>query len=154
MVTDLLSNGGGWSAVVTLLVGLFYLLIALAVDAGPRRPYGFWLHLAAGLLIGGSLLWFWHGGNIEWALIAIAAVVYVFFAEATGRSSWAVLGAIGLLLASIHFALEWTHVRVVFFSGGSAADRPWVSPLVFTCLGAVLVGLGLILARRSSAAAG
>ena len=48
------------------------------------------------------------------------------------------LGAIGLLLASVHFALEWTHVRVIFFSGGSAAERPWVSPLVFTCLGLVL----------------
>jgi hypothetical protein len=65
-----------------------------------------------------------------------------------------VFGAIGLLLASIHFALEWTHVRLVFFSGGSAANRPWVSPLVFTCLGLVLVWLGLVLGRRSPAAAG
>ncbi len=154
VVTDLLSNGGGWSAVVTLFVGLFYLAVALAVDSGPRRPYGFWLHVGAGLLIGGSLLWFWHGGNFEWALIAIAAVVYVFFSQPTGRSSWAVFGAIGLLLASIHFALEWTHVRLVFFSGGSAADRPWVSPLVFTCLGVLLVCLGLALGRRSPAAAG
>ena len=108
---------------------------ALAVDSGARRPYGFWLHVGAGLLIGGSLLWFWHGGNFEWGLIAIAAVVFVFFSQPTGRSSWAVFGTIGLLLASIHFALEWTHVRVVFFSGGSAADRPWVSPLVFTLPG-------------------
>ena len=35
VVTDLLSNGGGWSAVVTLFVGLFYLAVALAVDSGP-----------------------------------------------------------------------------------------------------------------------
>lgn len=154
VVTDLLSNGGGWSAVVTLFVGLFYLAVALAVDSGARRPYGFWLHLGAALLIGGSLLWFWHGGNFEWALIAIASVVFVLFSQPTGRSSWAVFGAIGLLLASIHFALEWTHVRLVFFSGGSAANRPWVSPLVFTCLGFVLVWLGLVLGRRSPAAAG
>jgi hypothetical protein len=135
-------------------VGLFYLAVALAVDSGARRPYGFWLHLGAALLIGGSLLWFWHGGNFEWALIAIASVVFVLFSQPSGRSSWAVFGAIGLLLASIHFALEWTHVRLVFFSGGSAADRPWVSPLVFTCLGFVLVWLGLVLGRRSPAAAG
>ena len=154
VITDLLSNGGGWSAVVTLFVGLFYLAVALALDSGVRRPYGFWLHVGAGLLIGGSLLWFWHGGNVEWALIAISAVAFVFFSAPTGRSSWAVFGAIGLLLASVHFALEWTHVRLIFFSGGSGADRPWVSPLVFTCLGLVLVWLGVVLARRSSAAAG
>ena len=101
VVTDLISNGGGWSAVVTLFVGLVYLAVALAVDAGPGRPYGFWLHVGAGLLIGGGLLWFWHGGNIEWTLIAIASVVYVFFSQLVGRSSWAVLGAVGLLLAAV-----------------------------------------------------
>ncbi len=154
VVTDLLSNGGGWSAVVTLFVGLVYLAIAFAVDAGAARPYGFWLHLAAGVLIGGSLLWFWHGGNVEWTLITIAAVLFVFFSQAADRSSWAVLGAIGLLFASVHFALEWTHVRLIFFTGGSAAERPWVSPLVFTCLGLVLVGLGVALSRRAPAAAG
>ena len=152
LVTDVISNGGWWSAVVTLFVGLFYLVVALALDAGPGRPYGFWLHLSAGLLIGGSLLWFWHGGSIEWTLIAIASVVYVFFSQAVGRSSWAVLGALGLLLASVHFALDWTHVRVVFFSGGSDSSRPWVAPLVFTCLGFLLVALGLATGRRSSSA--
>ena len=153
VVTDLLSNGGGWSAVVTLFVGLCYLAVALGVDAGPGRPYGFWLHVGAGVLIGGSLLWFWHGGNFEWMLIVIAALLYVRFSQAVGRSSWAVLGALGLLFASVHFALEWTHVRLIFFSGGSGEDRPWVSPLVFTCLGAVLVGLGLALGRRGSTGA-
>lgn len=147
--TDLISNGGGWTAVVTLFVGLVYLAVALAVDAGPSRPYGFWLHVGAGLLIGGSLLWFWHGGSFEWTLIALAAVVYVFFSQVVGRSSWAVLGAIGLLLAAAHFALEWTHVRLPFFSGGSGAERAWVAPLVFTCLGFVLVALGLAIRRRS-----
>ena len=150
LVTDLISNGGGWSAVVTLFVGLCYLVAALVVDAGPGRPYGFWLHVGAGLLIGGGLLWFWHGGNVEWTLIAIASVVYVFFSQLVGRSSWAVLGAVGLLLAAIHFALEWTHVQVIFFSGGSGSERPWVAPLVFTCLGFLLVALGLAVSRRSS----
>jgi len=151
LVTDLISNGGDWSAVVTLLVGLGYLAVALALDAGPGRPYGFWLHVGAGLLIGGSLLWFWHSGNFEWLLIAAAAVVYVFFSDVAGRSSWAVLGVVGLLLAAIHFALEWTHVRVAFVSGGSGSSRPWVAPFVFTCLGLLLLMLGLALGRRGSA---
>ena len=84
--------------------------------------------------------------------MAIASVVYVFFSQAVGRSSWAVLGTLGLLLASVHFALDWTHVRVVFFSGGSDSSRPWVAPLVFTCLGFLLVALGLATGRRSSSA--
>lgn len=149
-VTDFLSNGGGWSAVVTLFVGLVYLSVALAVDAGPRRPYGFWLHVGAGLLIGGSLLWFWHGGSVEWTLVVIASFLYVFFAQLVGRSSWAVLGTVGLVLAAWHFTLEWTHVQLFFFdSGAGNSVRAWVPPLVFTCLGFVLVALGLLSARRT-----
>ncbi len=148
LVTDLVSNGGDWTAVVSLFIGLVYLAVAFALDAGPSRPYGFWVHLGAGMLIGGSLLWFWHGGDVEWTLIVIASVAYVFFAQLVGRSSWAVLGAVGLVLASTHFTLEWTHVRFVFFNGGSGSARAWVPPLVLTCLSLVLVGLGLVLAGR------
>jgi len=148
VVTDVLSNGGDWSAVVTLFVGLVYLAVALAVDGGQRRPYGFWLHLGAGVLIGGSLLWFWHGGNVEWTLIVIASLVYVQFAQLVGRSSWAVLGVVGLLIATTHFTLEWTHVQFFFVNSGHGTARAWVPPLVFTCLGFVLVALGLHSARR------
>ena len=154
VVTDLLSNGGGWSAVVTLFVGLFYLAVALALDSGVRRPYGFWLHVERRTADRREPPVVLARRQRRVGLIAIAAVVFVFFSQPTGRSSWAVFGAIGLLLASAHFALEWTHVRLIFFSGGSGADRPWVSPLVFTCLGFVLVWLGVVLGRRSSAAAG
>jgi hypothetical protein len=143
LVTDLISNGGGWSATVTFAVGLAYLVVA----AGASRPYGFWLHVGAGALIGGSLLWFWHGGNVEWTLIVLASIVYVPFARISGRSSWAVLGALGLLLASAHFSLEWAHVQFSFFSSGHGG-RDWVPPLVFTCTGALLVALGLLAARR------
>lgn len=149
--TDLISNGGGWSAIVTIFVGLCFLSVALVVDAGPSRPYGFWLHLGAGLTIGGGLLWFWHdGGSIEWTLAVIVSVIFVYFAQLVGRSSWAVLGAIGLYYAAVHFTLKWTHVDIVVFSGGSASARAWVPPLVFSCLGFLLVALGLALARRSS----
>jgi len=150
LVTDLLSNGGSWSAVVTLLIGLCYLGAAFAVDAGAGRPYGFWLHLGAGVAIGGSLLFFWHGGSVEWTLLAIAAIVFVLFSQPTGRASWAVLGTIGLFLAAAHFSLHWTHVQIAILNAGSGSSRPWVSPLLFTCLGLVLVALGLLLGRRES----
>jgi hypothetical protein len=46
-VTDLLSNGGNWSAVVTL----FYGLVAMLVGLGADRIYGFWVQVVAGLTI-------------------------------------------------------------------------------------------------------
>jgi hypothetical protein len=147
-VTDFVSNGGGWSAVVTLFVGLCILGAALVVDDGPSRVFGMWLHVGAGVLIGGGLLYFWHGGNIEWTLIALAAIGYILFADVTGRASWAVLGTLGLLLASSHFALEWTHVQFLFFDAGDESVRGWVAPLVLTCVAFVLVALGLRSARR------
>ena len=86
-VLDLLSAGGNWSAVVTLLVGLAYLVAGAAAGS---RPTGFWLHLAAGALIGGSLLYWWHSTDTDWALVSVAALVYVWIAYASKRSSWAV----------------------------------------------------------------
>ncbi len=151
-ITDVLSNGGGWSAIVTLFVGLVLLGVALSVDGGARRAYGMWLHVGAGVLIGGALLYFLHGGNIEWAIVAIAAVLYIAFADAVGRSSWAVLGTLGLLFAATHFTLAWTHVQLLFFNSGNDTVRGWVPPLVATCTAALLVVLALRSSRRQVAA--
>jgi hypothetical protein len=153
-VADLLSGGGSWTAVVTLLVGLVYLMVGSAKD----NPSAFWFHLGAAVLIGGSLLFWWHGGDWQWALIAVAALVYVMIARATTRSSWAVLGAIGLLGATTHFAESWSHRGSAQFSDSSAPGsliqvgefgvRGWVPPLVFAFTGFLLVALGLVTRRR------
>jgi hypothetical protein len=146
-LTDLVSGGGSWSAVVTLVVGLAYFAVGSASD----RPTAFWFHLAAGALVGGSLLYWWHSGDFRWALIAVASLVYVGIAHRTSRSSWAVFGALGLLMASAHFSDEWSHDT----SGSSFAPfvpvvvRGWVPPLVFAFTGFLLVALGL--ARRRAA---
>ncbi|MDX6452307.1 MAG: hypothetical protein QOH16_2356 [Gaiellaceae bacterium] len=148
IVTDMLSGGGGWSAVVTLLVGFCFLGAGLLVDLGSTRPYGFWLHVAAGLLIGGSVIYLMHHGTLEWTLIAIASVVYIGLAQLFRRSSWAVFGALGLLIAAGQFTLQWTHIRLSLFEPQGAGGRGWVPPLVFGCAGALLVLLGLVAARR------
>lgn len=146
-VTDLLSGGGNWSAVLTFLIGLAFLGLGLAVDGGERRPYGFWLHVAAGLTIGGSLLFFWHTSDSNWALIAVAGVAYVGLAAALARSSWAVLGAVGLFLAAAHFAQKWAVVVPFFGDPFERRAHPWSAPLVFAVLGFLLVVLGLPLER-------
>lgn len=150
-VTDLISNGGNWTVIVSILVGLAYLMAAGGVD----RAYGFWLHVAAGLLIGGSILWWCrHGGTTTWILVTIAACIYVYLARVFNRSSWAVLGAIGVFLAADHFTFAWSNFHVLFFGDGTGPSRPWVAPLVFTCAGALLVLLGLWISRPRRAAAG
>jgi len=156
-VTDLLSGGGSWSAVVTLLLGFVYLAIGGASD----RPSAFWFHLGAGVLIGGSLLYWWHDGDWQWALVAVVSLVYVKIARATSRSSWAVLGAAGLVAATTHYAEAWSRtesdeVYTDSSTGGPLAlagdfgVRGWVPPLVFAFTGFLLVALGLASRRRNA----
>jgi hypothetical protein len=154
-VTDVLSNGGGWTATVTLLVGLFYLALGVALDRGARRPYGFWLHVTAGLLIGGSLLYFWHSGDPGWTLVALVGLVYIGLAVRTDRSSWAVLGSLGIYAAAVHFGEKWTRATISLFGGSVTSQRGWVPPVVLAGVGFlfVLLGLGLERRRRAEAAA-
>ena len=140
-VLDLLSAGGNWSAVVTLLVGLAYLIAGAAAGS---RPTGFWLHLAAGALIGGSFLYWWHSTDTDWALVSVAALVYVWIAYGSKRSSWAVFATLGFLVAGTHFATEWSHNTVSLSTSGAVSSfSGWVPPLVFAFVGFLLVVLGL-----------
>jgi len=149
-VTDLISGGGGWSAVVTLFVGLVYLVVGTALD----RPSAFWYHLASGLLIGGALLYWWHSGDTRWALVCVVALVYVAIGSATRRSSWTVLASIALLLASTHFATEWARgdasSGLVLGPGIVSSFNGWVPPLVFAFTGFLMVLLGFLTLRRAT----
>jgi hypothetical protein len=147
-VTDLLSGGGDWSATVSFLVGLGFLAAAVALDAGGHHPYAFWLHVAAGLAIGGSLVWFLHDGDFEWALIAVGGLLYVALADRVLRSSWAVLGAIGILMSAAHFSTGELSVGSIFFGGTDVSSLR--ASIVFGVAGLVLMLLGGLLARRNA----
>ena len=159
-VTDLISGGGDWSAIVTIAYGLVLLAVAMSFDAGRSRIYGFWLHVASGLAIGGGLLWFFHDGNFDWILIGIAALLYILLGDRLTRSSWVVLGAWGFLQAANHFAEKWSDAgsfvpfffpfSFVFGFGGSEGEgqRPWAAPLTFAIVGLFFIGIALYLARR------
>jgi hypothetical protein len=144
LVTDIVSGGGSWSAVVTLLIGVVYLFVGLAVDRGPRRAYGFWWHLFSGLLIGGALLYWWHSSEADWALLATASVLFILLAGVTWRSTWAVIGVAGFLAASTHWTIEWVNTGFSIFS----PDRTWVPFVVFAVVGFFFVVLGLYLDWR------
>ena len=131
---------------LTLFVGLVYLAIGANLDGGARRPYGFWVHVVAGLLVGGALLYWWHSSTLDWALVAATAILYVGMARATRRSSWAVLGIAGFLAATAYFAAQWSNIASVPLlepQGAGEPVREWVPPLVFGVVGLFLVLLGL-----------
>jgi hypothetical protein len=138
-VVDLITSGGSWTAVVTLFIGLVYLLAGSVSD----RPSAFWLHVVGGALVGGSLIYWWHTSDAQWALISIVAVLYVLMAYATKRSSWAVLGTVGLFAATVHYVVG-SPLAVV--QQGIAG---WAPPVAFACLGFWIVLLGL-LGRRDT----
>jgi hypothetical protein len=142
-VTDFVSNGGEWTYVVTLLIGLMYLAGGTISD----QPSAFWLHFVGGVLIGATLLHWWHTSTFDWALISAAALVYVGIAYATKRSSWAVFGSIGFLGATVHYLFNTG-------SNGIPTSVPslsgWAPSLAFACLGFWFVLLGLATRRRNT----
>jgi hypothetical protein len=167
-VTDLVSNGGDWSAIVTTSLGLVLLAVGIVIDDGPLRPYGFWVHVAAAVAIGGGLLYFSHESDGDWILIALAGLVYIAVADRLARSSWAVLGAWGLLQATTHFAEQWASQEFLFplfyfvpffflfaFGGESLPsenpEHEWAGPLLYVALGLAFVMIGLVLAHRRRA---
>jgi hypothetical protein len=56
-----------------------------------------------------------------------------------------VLGALGLIGAAVHFAIDWTTGSFTFFTGPT---RLWVPIVVAAVLGFGFVVLGLLAGRR------
>jgi hypothetical protein len=149
-VIDLITSGGAFTAVVTLLVGIAYLVWGSI----HRTPSSFWLHLVGGLLIGGAILYWAHTGDGEWAAVSFAALCFVFIAYATRRSSWAVLGTIGFFAATVHYLVgSPTAIGESVFGGAPPPHvSPWAPALAFGLLGFWLVLLGLLGHHRRMAA--
>jgi hypothetical protein len=164
-VTDLLSGGGDWMAVVSILVGLMLLSWAAAADRGSTSPNAFWLHVVAGLTIGGGLLWLFHHGDGDWILIGLVGLLYIWIGDRLARSSWVVLGAWALLQTTAHFAAKWSaealgaffylfpFVLIDSFGNTSFGQdtHPWAAALSFAGLAVVFILIGLLLARRRQA---
>jgi hypothetical protein len=152
-VMDLLEGlfGGGntATAILAILVGLVYVLIGAAYDGSGHHPYAFWLHVVGGLSVGGGILWFWHEHTWEWLLVLIVSLVYIAVARSLGRSSYAVLGAIGLAGTATYFIEKWFSLGslVPFFPAEPDDADKWGRPLVYLALGAVFIFLGILVER-------
>jgi hypothetical protein len=147
LVTDVVSGGGSWSAVVTLGFGLLYLGFGVAMG----RVRGFWMHVVSGVLVAGALLYWWRSSTAGWWAMAAVSVVFVFVGVAVRRSSWAVIGALGLWASATYFSFKWTigNPLDVIGEGPPSSDRLWIPIVVAAVLGFLYVALGLIAARRS-----
>ena len=148
-VTDLVSGGGNWSNVVTLILGFAFFLAGLGFDGSDARPYGFWIHVMAGILVGAVFIDWWGHGDAGWAGIIVIALLYIFVGAGIKRSSYAVLGALGLALATGHYVGSSPSVSIdsglgVDQSGGQAA---WAAPVGYLCLGLFLASVGTMLYR-------
>jgi hypothetical protein len=161
-VTDFVSNGGWWTYVVTLVIGLAYLLGGSISD----QPSAFWLHFVGGLLIGVPILHWFHTSDFDFAVVLVVSLLFVLIAHATSRSSWAVFGTIGFFAATIHYAVGSPSglAESFFGAGGSgscvatpagetctagpAGVSAWSIALGFGLLGFWLVLLGLLGRRR------
>jgi hypothetical protein len=165
-VIDLITAGGNFTALVTLIVGLAY----LAAGTIHRTPSSFWLHLVGGLLIGGAILYWAHTSDGDYAVVSIVGFLFVVLAYATKRSSWAVLGTIGFYLATIHYLVGSPAQLAGGFFGvgggqscvatptgqtctsfGGSPVSPWSPALAFGLLGFFLVALGMLGRRRTAA---
>ena len=153
-VTDFISNGGWWTYVVTLVIGLAYLL----AGSISGRPSAFWLHFVSGLLIGVPILHWFHTSDFDFAVVLVVSLLFVLIAHATKRSSWAVFGTIGFFAATIHYIVgSPTALLEGAFGGGSCVSAPagktctstpgisgWSPALGLGLLGFWLVLLGLL----------
>jgi hypothetical protein len=158
-VIDLITSGGNFTLAVSLVVGLTY----LAWGTIQPIPSSFWLHLAAGLLVGVPIIVWCHTSTFDFAVIAFMSLVYVAWAHATRRSSWAVFGTIGFFIVTVHFLVgsptqiaeravggvvcTATSAGENCASQGGSTISAWSPAVAFGLLGFWLVFLG-ILGRR------
>jgi hypothetical protein len=137
-------------ALSATIAGLLVAGAGVWLDRQGRAPYAFWLHVVGGLTAGAGLLELLDHGDWRWYLAGLIALLYVAAAHVLARSSYAVIGAIGVLWVGSHFIDEWLSTGsfpLMFFSEGPAEEIEWKLPLAYGGLGLILVVLGVLLER-------
>ena len=145
-LSSLLSWGDA-AEVVSLFVGAALIATGFVVDRAGFRPFAFWPHAVGGVVFGGAALALVEG-DAGWILIGLLALAYVAAAYVLGRSSYAVLGAIGIVATTTYFvqdALDYVGFFVPLDVGGVGGGHdPWQVALYYVAAGLVIVALGLL----------
>ena len=137
----------GPEEVMSIVAGVVLVAAGHAVDRAGREPFGFWLHLVGGLAFGGGVLAL-VDGNAGWILVGVLSVAYVLGAYTFSRSSYAVLGAIGILATTTHFIQDGLAFVGVFvpveIGDPNGGIDPWQIALYYVGAGLLILGLGLL----------
>jgi hypothetical protein len=145
-----LGSIGSWDdagEALSVLTGAALMAAGVAVDRAGRDPYGLWLHVVGGIAFGGGVLAL-AGSDVAWVLVGLLSLAYVAAAYLLARSSYAVLGTIGILATTTYFTLDGFSVLGAFLPFGSGQiDQgldPWQVALSFVAAGLVIVLLGIV----------
>lgn len=137
-----------WGDAVELLsvaVGVVVAAAGVVVDRAGRRPFAFWLHAVGGLAAGAGIGVL--AGDSAWVLTALVAVGFIGVAFVVARSSYAVLGAVGILVATTLFAVEPLSIVGGFLpfgapSGGDSLEG-WQIATSYLVAGLLIAGIGV-----------
>ena len=142
--------GNGTRSVLAVIAGAVLVALGLALDRDGRPAYGFWFHAVGAAAIGSGILQLAEHGGWGWTVIGLASLGYVAVAVATGRSVWAVLGAIGVVATGTYAIADWLGLVgfVPFFGELSDAAEPWQLALAYVVVGLILILLGLLVRSR------
>ncbi len=145
-----LGSIGSWDdagEALSVLAGGALIVVGVAVDRAGRDAYGLWLHVVGGIAFGGGVLAL-VGSDIAWVLVGLLSLVYVAVASLLARSSYAVLGTVGILATTTYFTLDGFSALGAFLPFGSGQiDQgldPWQVTLAFAAAGLVIVLLGIV----------
>lgn len=149
--------GNDAHAVFAVVVGLLLVVGGIWLDREGRDPYAFWLHVVGGLTVAGGILELLGNGDLfgnsdwAWAFGGLISLAYIAAARILARSSYAVIGALGVLAVGTYFVEQWySFVSIPFlFEGSGGDDARWKAALSYIVLGLVLVALGVLLERGS-----
>ena len=137
----------GAEEVMSIIAGLVLVAAGHAVDRAGREPFGFWLHFVGGAAFGGGVLAL-VDGDAGWILVGALSIAYVFGAYSFGRSSYAVLGAIGILATTTHFIQDGLAFVGVFvpveIGDPNGGIDPWQIALWYVGAGLLILVLGLL----------
>ena len=129
---------------LSLAAGAVLATAGVVVDRAGREPFGFWLHAVGGVAAGGAVVVL--AGDSAWPLIAVVALGFIGLAFVLVRSSYAVLGALGILIATTLFAVDPSSVFGGFpFGPPSRGDslEDWQIALSYVVAGFVIAGIGV-----------
>jgi hypothetical protein len=130
-----------------MLAGLILVAVGHAVDRAGRKPYAMWLHLVGGASFGGGVLALVES-DAGWIVVGLLSIAYVAGGYAIRRSSYAVLGAVGILATTTYFiqdGLAFVSFFVPFEVGDpDGGTDPWQITLYYVFAGLLILALGLV----------